>query len=155
MWGKTNEYTWDPDRNNAKVTIRDGRYALVATTHIKARDEIFWDYDIFYDWSHVIFDSCVPALIKALYWADSHLNHGQHASRIDMLQASTETWSVATIRAKGQELSDDLKLVIATASGTIPLARRHYLIPPEESNWEVWLEVTLCSEIVYRNSAFR
>ena len=155
MWGKTNEYTWDPDRNNAKVTIREGRYAMVAIAHIKAREEIFWDYDIYYDWSHVICDSCVPALIKALYWVDGHLNQGRHTSRIDALRAITETWSAATIQSKGKELDDDLKWVILTASGALPLARRHYLIPPEESSWEVWLEVTLCSEIVYRNSAFR
>ena len=90
-----------------------------------------------------------------MYRHFSRLNHGRHTARIDTLRAITETWSAATIQSKGKELSDDLKLVILTASGALPLTRRHYLIPPEECSWEIWLEVTLCSEIVYRNSAFR
>ena len=150
QWAFSNEYTWDPERNNAIIDIVDGAYCLVATKDIPEGGEIFWSYGGLYDWSHVILEQSVPLIVQTLRWVDEQLNQGQFASHIRELESTTQLWSEQTIRAPSQRMSDLHRLVVQVAAGKVPRSRRHFFIPPKELAWEEWVECTLCSETVYR-----
>ena len=154
-WARSNEYIWDKTINNAKVVKVNDIYSLVATRSIPARTEVTWCYDDEYDWSEVILDSNIPTLLDNLRWVCKHVNNNHFDSHIQELQCKAELLTAADVRNSNTCTDPAMVLLLMGATGNIPIAHRHFFIPRLTSDWISWLELTICSEIVYRNSAFR